>query len=421
MSYQDTLDFARLEDQNDPLNVFRDYFHIPRKNQKEVIYFCGNSLGLQPVVTQDYLETEMRIWRDYGVEGHFEGETPWFSYHETTKESLSKLVGGGAHEVVSMNNLTTNLHLMLASFYQPVGKRCKILLEAGAFPSDHYAIESHLKMRGIDPAAHMVCVKPTNGALFDTETLCKQITDLGDTLALVLLPGIQYYTGQFLSMKRIAEAAHSVGAFAGFDLAHAIGNLPMKLHDDQVDFAVWCSYKYLNSGPGGVSGVFVHEKHSTKTDFPKLTGWWGHAPESRFKMDNKFVPAKGVDAWMLSNINILSMASHRAALQLFDEAGIMELRKKSIRLTGYLEFLLQSKDLSNALKIITPRSPEARGCQLSISLAGKGKEIFNGLIAQGVILDWREPDVIRVAPAPLYNTFEDVWRFSQILKSLIKK
>lgn len=421
MSFQESREFALSEDSKDTLAHFKDFFHIPRKSGKDVIYFCGNSLGLQPIITQEYIDIELRKWKEFGVEGHFAGEHPWFSYHTTTKSSLSKLVGAMEHEVVSMNNLTTNLHLMLASFYQPKGKRVKILIEAGAFPSDHYAAESHMAQKGIDPKKHLICLKSEEGGLFKKEELAQAIESIGDELALVLWPGIQYYSGQFFDLKFISERAHAAGAYCGFDLAHAIGNLPMTLHDDGADFATWCSYKYLNSGPGGVSGVFIHEKHGLDPAFPKLTGWWGHDPASRFKMDNSFVPAKGVDAWMLSNINVISMAAHRAALQLFDEAGILELRQKSIRLTGYLEFLLQSKSTASKLSILTPANPAGRGCQLSVSLTGRGKEVFNELIERGVILDWREPNVIRIAPTPLYNSFEEVWEFYQIFKNILKK
>ncbi len=421
MSYQESRDFALSEDAKDTLAHFKEFFLIPRKSGKDVIYFCGNSLGLQPIITQEYIDIELRKWGDFGVEGHFVGEHPWFSYHITTKSSLSKLLGVHDHEVVSMNNLTTNLHLMLASFYQPKGKRVKILIEAGAFPSDHYAAESHMVQKGIDPKAHLICLKPGNGVLFTKEEIGEAIKSIGDELALVLWPGVQYYSGQFFDLKFITEKAQEAGAYCGFDLAHAIGNLPMTLHNDGADFATWCSYKYLNSGPGGVSGIFVHEKHGLNPNFPKLTGWWGHDPASRFKMDNSFVPARGVDGWMLSNINVISMAAHRAALQLFDEAGFSELRQKSIRLTGYLEFLLQSKSTASKLAVITPANPEERGCQLSVSLSGKGKEVFNELIEKGVILDWREPNVIRIAPTPLYNSFEEVWEFYQIFKSILLK
>ncbi|MFY0599496.1 MAG: kynureninase [Cyclobacteriaceae bacterium] len=406
-------------DKNDHLNHFRDYFHIPRRNGKDSIYLCGNSLGLQPKTVKAYLDTELTSWADNGVEGHFQGENPWIDYHAKTKKALSRILGAQEDEIVSMNNLTTNLHLMLASFYQPKGKRTKILIEAGAFPSDHYAVESHIARLGLDSEKHVVLLHPSEGDTFSTEEIIEKIQNIGEELALVLWPGIQYYSGQFFDIKAISKAAHDVGAFAGFDLAHAIGNLPMNLHEDEADFAAWCSYKYLNSGPGGVSGIFVHKTHSSVEDFPRLKGWWGHERDTRFKMDNKFVPAKGADGWMLSNMNILSMAAHCASLDIFDQAGIDNLREKSLELTKYLEsLLLNDPEISERIRIITPIKPHERGCQLSIFLLRDGKEVFDSLIDQGVILDWREPNVIRVAPVPLYNTFEDVWQFYSILKGI---
>ncbi|WP_258102603.1 kynureninase [Marinoscillum sp. MHG1-6] len=419
MQYKGDLDFAKALDRNDELRSFRHEFHFPQRNGRDAIYLCGNSLGLQPKNTRDYLEKELKSWQENAVEGHFSGSHPWVSYHEHTKETLAALVGAKTTEVVSMNNLTTNLHLMLASFYQPNGVRRKILIEGGAFPSDHYAAESHMRRMGVDPDENLICLKPRQGELYTTEEIVQAIKEAGDSLSLVLLPGIQYYTGQSFDLKAISEAAHSVGAFAGFDHAHAIGNIPMNLHEDDVDFAVWCTYKYLNSGPGSVSGIFVHEKHSADPNFPKLTGWWGHEPKTRFEMNNHFKPALGADAWMLSNMNILSMAAHRASLDVFARAGIQKLRDKSLQLTGFLEFLLKSDPVvSERIKILTPTDPEQRGCQLSIFLTQDGKEIFEQLIEKGVILDWREPNVIRVAPTPLYNRFEDVWDFYSILRGI---
>lgn len=413
------LDLAIQFDKEDPFSEFRSLFHIPIRNGKDSVYFCGNSLGLQPKSVKQYIEVELNSWSKDGVEGHFSGTNPWIDYHHKSKDALSRLVGAKKAEVVSMNNLTTNLHLMLASFYRPIGNRTKILIESGAFPSDHYAAESHMRRLGLNPSDNLVAIAPNNGDFFETEEIVKAITSLGDDLALVLWPGIQYYTGQFFDLKSITKAAHNVGAYAGFDLAHAMGNLPMNLHDDEVDFAAWCSYKYLNSGPGGVSGVFVHERHSSDPDFPKLTGWWGHEKGSRFAMDNKFKAAPGADAWMLSNMNILSMAAHCASLEIFQKASIDHLRIKSIKLTSYLETLLtEDQSIHERIKILTPKDPDQRGCQLSIFLLSDGKEVFDQLIANGVILDWREPNVIRVAPVPLYNTFEDVWRFYSILKRI---
>ncbi|MEP0366759.1 MAG: kynureninase [Cyclobacteriaceae bacterium] len=409
---------AEALDHNDPLRHFRKEFHIPKRNNRDSIYLCGNSLGLQPKTAATYLESEMTNWRENGVEGHFAGDKPWVSYHNHTKKALSNLLGTKESEVVSMNNLTTNLHLMLASFYQPKGKRTKILIEGGAFPSDHYAAQSHIERLGLNWEENLEVLHPENDGVFTTDEIVRKITGLGDELALVFWPGIQYYTGQFFDFKQITRAAHDVGAYAGFDLAHAIGNLPMHLHDDEVDFAAWCSYKYLNSGPGGVSGVFVHEKHANNPKFPKLKGWWGHALESRFKMDNQFEPAAGVDSWMLSNMNILSMATHRASLDIFEKAGIENLRAKSIKMVDYLEsLLLGDKSISERIKIITPTNPKERGCQLSLYLVRDDKRVFDQLIENGVILDWREPNVIRVAPTPLYNSFTDIWEFYSILKT----
>lgn len=422
MRFESTPAFAQQQDINDPLRSFRYKFHIPKRNKKDVIYFCGNSLGLQPKNVVEELEVELKSWKNLAVEGHFNGERPWVDYHQNSKNALAKLVGAKPLEVVSLNNLTSNLHFLLASFYQPEGERVKIMIEGGAFPSDHYAAESHMRRMGVNPDEHLVILKPKGGHCFSTEEIVNAIKEVKNELALVLFPGIQYYTGQFFDMRAISEAAHEVGAYAGFDLAHAIGNLPMNLHDDKVDFATWCSYKYLNSGPGGVSGIFVHEQHCTDPDFPKLTGWWGHDSKTRFKMDNKFVPNDGVDAWMLSNVNVISAAVHLASLKVFDEAGINDLRKKSIHLTGYLEFLLlNDKLIRDHISILTPSNPMDRGCQLSLHIGNNGQKIYTGLMEKGVISDWREPGVIRIAPTPLYNSFSDVWNFYDIFKTLIKQ
>ncbi|RED93630.1 kynureninase [Marinoscillum furvescens] len=421
MNFENTPDFAKAQDQNDNLKHFREQFHIPQKNGKPTIYFCGNSLGVQPKITEEYVQGELSRWREKGVEGHFDGDDAWADYHLKSKNSLAKLTGAKPLEVVAMNNLTTNLHLLLASFYQPKGKRVKLMIEGGAFPSDHYAAESHMKRMGIAPEEHLITLTPKSGECFTTEEIVEAIHATGDELALVMFPGVQYYTGQFFDMKAITAAAHEVGAFAGFDLAHAMGNLPMSLHADGVDFAAWCTYKYLNSGPGAVSGIFIHEKHCTDANFPKLTGWWGHDRKTRFKMDNQFVPNPGADGWMLSNSNIITQAAHLASLSVFDQTDITALRAKSLRLTGYLEYLLTHDEIiSQHIRLITPTDPEQRGCQLSMYIDQNGKSIFDGLIANGVILDWREPNVIRVAPTPLYNTFEEVWHFCQLLRKLIE-
>ncbi len=422
MTYQNSLKYAQDKDFRDPLKAMRSEYHIPQHAGKDAIYFCGNSLGLQPKVAQTYIQGQLDAWKNQGVEGHFEGDDPWVKYHQKFKSPLSKMVGARELEVTCMNNLTTNLHLLLASFYQPKGKRVKLLIEGGAFPSDHYAAESHMRHLGINPEENLVIITPKEGEIFGTEEITEKIDEIGDELALVLWPGIQYYSGQFFDLKRITAAAHKAGAYAGFDLAHAMGNLPMTLHDDEVDFAAWCSYKYVNSGPGGISGIFVHEKHSTNPSFHKLTGWWGHELRTRFKMDNQFVPSEGADAWMLSNSNILSASAHLAALSLFERTSMTELRTKSLQLTGYLEFLLISDEvISSNISIITPKDPESRGCQLSIDVNQNGKEIHSGLVGNGVILDWREPNVIRVAPTPMYNTFVEVYEFCQIFKNEILK
>ena len=413
---------AITKDRADPLARFKNEFHCPVKKGKPVIYFCGNSLGLQPKLAADYLDKEMKKWREFAVEGHFEGEDPWMYYYKLSKDPLSVLVGAKTHEVVCMNNLTTNLHLMLGSFYRPQGERKKLLIEKGAFPSDHFAATTFMKLMGVDPKVDLVeLVIPEDGYV-DIQTITKQIKAIGEELALALLPGIQYYTGQFFNLKAISEACHEVGAYAGFDLAHAIGNLPLSLHDDGADFAVWCSYKYLNSGPGNVSGVFVHEKHSMDTSFPRLGGWWGQDETTRFKMENVFQPMTGADGWQLSNMNIISTAIHHASLSIFEQAGIKNLRAKSVELTGFLEHLLrQSEIISRQVTLLTPPNKEERGCQISIFLQHHGKEIFDHLIDHGVILDWREPNVIRAAPVPLYNSFQEVYEFVEILEDAFEK
>ena len=408
---------AKQLDQGDSLASFRRMFSFPRHKAQKSIYLCGNSLGLQPNTTQTYLDKELRKWREQGVEGHFRGEMPWVNYHENSKKVLADLVGASPDEVVAMNNLTTNLHLALMSFYQPEGKRKKILIEKGAFPSDFYAVHSQIVTRGFDPAECLVELSPAdNSAYLSTEEITDTINRLGEELALVLFPGVQYYTGQFFDLKAIAEAAHRAGAFAGFDLAHAVGNVPLHLHMDQGDFAVWCSYKYLNSGPGGVGGLFIHEKHAQNKNLSRLSGWWGHDAQARFRMENEINPIPTVDGWQLSNVNILSHAAHLASLELFEAAGISELRAKSLKLTELLEEMIHSSDtLKKNIKILTPSNPEERGCQLSLYLLNHGKPVFDYLISRGVILDWREPNVIRVAPVPLYNSFEDVVNFITIL------
>ena len=424
MHYENTEAFAREQDRLDPLAHFRERFLFPEANGKLAIYFCGNSLGLQPKSTRDYLNRELQKWAQYAVDGHFYAEEPWYTYHKHLKEPLARLVGAQPHEVVAMNNLTTNLHLMMVSFYRPSKKRYKILMEGGAFPSDQYAVESQVRHHGFTPEEAIIEVEPRLGEqTLHTEDILAAINEHKDSLALVLFSGLQYYTGQVFNMKAITEAAHEAGAFAGFDLAHAIGNVPLHLHDWDADFAVWCSYKYLNSGPGSTAGAFVHERHGLQPDTPRFAGWWGHNEEERFKMEKGFKPIEGAEGWLLSNSNILPLAAQRASLEIFEEAGIERLRQKSIDLTGYLEWMLCHEIGCEkwGLQIITPAAPAERGCQLSIFAHKEGKAIFDKIDEAGVIGDWREPNVIRIAPAPLYNSFTDVYQFCRILQDALQE
>jgi kynureninase len=421
MKFENSLSFARSLDRNDSLKYFRNQFHLPKIKSKTAIYFTGNSLGLQPKSTKSFIDQELKDWSTLGVEGHLHGKKPWLYYHKFTKKTLAQLVGAKPLEVVAMNQLTVNLHLMMVSFYRPTEKRFKIIVEAGAFSSDQYAFESQLKFHKLDPAKALIELKPRNGeSTLRTEDIVEAIHKHGEQTALVLFSGVQYYTGQFFDIKKITDAAHNVGAYAGFDLAHAIGNVPLNLHKHQVDFAVWCSYKYLNSGPGGVAGAFVHENHAYNFSLPRFTGWWGHHEGERFQMKKGFVPMQGVDGWQLSNFPVLSGAAHLASLEIFQNAGLKNLRKKSEQLTGYLAFLLHEIDSNeNYFSILTPSNPKERGCQLSIFIKHDGKKIFDRITKAGVIADWREPGVIRVAPVPLYSTFEDVFRFAGIFKKSI--
>jgi kynureninase len=412
MEYQTSLAFAQAMDQADTLARFRQEFLFPQHGGNPCHYFTGNSLGLQPKRARQYLESEMHAWEARGVEGHFTGEKPWMHYHKYSKKALANLTGAQAHEVVSMGNLTANLHLLLASFYKPTSKRYKIVAEGGAFPSDQYALETQIKWHGYSPVDSLVEVFPRAGEDFlRTEDILHVIHEQGEQLALVMFSGVQYYTGQWFDIEAITRAAHEEGAYAGFDLAHAIGNVPLELHSHGVDFAVWCSYKYLNSGPGGVSGIFVHERHGNKPDMPRLGGWWGHSEEERFLMKKGFIPMPGADGWQLSNVNVLSTAVHLASLSLFEEAGMTTLRTKSVALTGFLEFLIQDIQLRHPgiLRMLTPTSPIERGCQISLYFEKYGKAVFEDLWENGITTDWREPNVIRVAPVPLYNSYEDVW------------
>lgn len=408
-------------DQADPLKKFRNQFLIPKVNGSSSIYFTGNSLGLQPKSAAKFIKDELDDWATLGVEGHVHGRKPWLYYHKFTKKALAEVVGAKPIEVVAMNQLTVNLHLMMVSFYRPTKTRFKILTEAGAFPSDQYAFESQLKFHSLKPSAALIELKPRKGEhTLRTEDILLAIQQHRKELALVILGGVQYYTGQFFNIKKITDAAHAAGAVAGFDLAHAIGNVPLSLHKHNVDFAVWCGYKYLNSGPGGMSGVFIHERHATDFSLPRFAGWWGHNEAERFQMKKGFKPMVGADGWQLSNVPIFQSAAHLASLEIFQQAGMKNLRAKSVLLTGYLEFLLSELNPSaKHFNIITPRSPEERGCQLSILMKQDGRKVFDYITKAGVIADWREPDVIRIAPVPLYNSFEDVFAFAQIFKQAL--
>lgn len=421
MVFENSIGFARRMDKNDSLKSFRNQFHIPKINGKSAIYFTGNSLGLQPKSTKKMLAEELQDWAMLGVEGHLHARRPWVGYHKLSKKILGQLTGAKPLEVVAMNQLTVNLHLLMLAFYTPTKKRFKIITEEGAFSSDQYVFESQLKYHNVPQNEALIELKPRDGETsLRTEDIVKSIGENAEHLALVFLGGVQYYTGQFFNIKKITAAGHQAGAMVGFDLAHAIGNVILNLHSDDVDFAVWCSYKYLNSGPGAIAGAFVHERHADNQQLPRLTGWWGHNEKERFQMKKRFKPMPGIDGWQLSNHPILLSAVHLAALQIFQVAGIKNLRKKSEQLTGYLEFLLNSADPDGrSFRLLTPVNPTERGCQLSLLMLRNGRKIFDRITASGVIADWREPDVIRLAPVPLYNTFEEVFRFGEIFKKTI--
>lgn len=412
------LEHALHLDQQDPLKPYREKFHIPRQpDGKPFVYFCGNSLGLQPITTGEYVQQELIDWQNRGVEGHLHAKNPWLPYHEFLTEKMARIVGAKPIEVVAMNTLSVNLHLLMVTFYRPTKARHKILIESDAFPSDRYAVESQLKFHGYENG--LLELRPREGeVLVRHEDIEDYINREGDSIALILLGCPNYYTGQVFDMKRIAELGHSKGCTVGFDLAHGAGNLELKLHDSNVDFAAWCTYKYLNSGPGSVGGCFIHERHSRAFHLPRFTGWWGHNKETRFGMRDDFDPIPGAEGWQLSNPPILSLAAIRSSLDIFDEVGMKALIQKSKKLTGYLEDLLESSN--DKVTIITPRNPSERGCQLSLQIInGNGKAVFDTITAKGVIADWREPDVIRVAPAPLYNSYKDVFDFTTILSSAL--
>ena len=414
-----TLEFARDQDDTDILFSFRERFHIPQHEGRDVAYFCGNSLGLQPKSTSYLFQQELEDWAKYGVEGHFQARNPWFSYHKQFAEPLSRVVGAKPDEVVAMNTLTVNLNLLMMSFYRPTEERFKIVMEAGAFPSDQYAVEMQARMHGLDPDDAIIEVQPRPGVHhMHPDDVMAAIEKAGDSLALVLFGGVHYYSGELVDIKGITEAAHRHGAIAGFDLAHAVGNVPLSLHDWDVDFACWCSYKYLNSGPGGVGGAFIHERHSSKPETSRLAGWWGHNESERFQMRKGFIPEHGAAGWQMSNAPVFNMVGHRASLDLFDKAGMEALREKSLRMTGYLDRLLRS--IPDApFQIITPSEAHRRGCQISMLFSQRGKEVFDAITNAGIIADWREPNVIRVAPVPMYNSFEDCFRLYEALNAAL--
>jgi kynureninase len=410
----DTLDAA------DELASFRDRFHLPRGAEgTPLVYLVGNSLGLQPRTTQAFVLAELEDWARLGVEGHFHARHPWMPYHAFLTGATARLVGALPEEVVVMNSLTVNLHLLMVSFYRPTPARHRIVIEAHAFPSDRYAVQSQIAFHGYDPAAALVELAPRAGeATLRTDDIEAWLEREGTSVALVLFGGVNYYTGQAFDLERITRAAHAQGCTVGFDLAHAAGNMLLSLHDQQVDFAAWCSYKYLNAGPGSLAGCFVHARHGRRPDLPRFAGWWGHNPQTRFQMPAAFEVMPGTEGWQLSNPPILPLAALRASMEVFEEAGMARLRAKSERLTGYLETLLDTF-VGDQVDVLTPRDPAQRGCQLSLRVPANGRAVFERLMAAGCLCDWREPDVIRVAPVPLYNTFGDVWRFVQVLRQAL--
>jgi kynureninase len=421
MIFENNLAFATQLDEQDSLNHFREQFYIPVINGNECIYFTGNSLGLQPKTTQDYVVNELEDWANFGVEGHFHATNPWFSYHEIFPQQVAKIVGALPEEVVVMNQLTVNLHLLMTTFYRPSKERFKIICEAKAFPSDQYAFESQVKLHGFNPDEAIIEVKPREGEYsIRTEDIIATIEKHSSSIALVLFSGVNYNTGQVCDMPSITKAAHNIGAYCGFDLAHAAGNIELHLHDWDVDFACWCSYKYLNSGPGGVAGAYIHQKHFTNKSLQRLAGWWGQNKTNRFKMEKGFDPIETAEGWQLSNAPILSMAAHKASLDIFEDAGIENLVAKGKQLSDYLFFIIEELNSTltkKAIEIITPKNE--KGCQVSMLMLQKGKEVFEALKQNGVLADWREPNVIRIAPVPLYNTFKEIYHFGEIVKRIL--
>ena len=421
MIFENNLAFATQLDEQDSLNHFREQFYIPVINGNECIYFTGSSLGLQPKTTQDYVVNELEDWANFGVDGHVHATNPWFSYHEIFPQQVTKIVGALPEEVVVMNQLTVNLHLLMTTFYRPSKERFKIICEAKAFPSDQYAFESQVKLHGFNLDEAIIEVKPREGEYsIRTEDIIATIEKHSSSIALVLFSGVNYYTGQVFDMPSITKAAHNIGTYCGFDLAHAAGNIELHLHDWDVDFACWCSYKYLNSGPGGVAGAYIHQKHFTNKSLQRLAGWWGQNKTNRFKMEKGFDPIETAEGWQLSNAPILSMAAHKASLDIFEDAGIENLVAKGKQLSDYLFFIIEELNSTltkKAIEIITPKNE--KGCQVSMLMLQKGKEVFEALKQNGVLADWREPNVIRIAPVPLYNTFKEIYHFGEIVKRIL--
>jgi kynureninase len=421
MIFEHNRGFAQRLDEDDSLREFRQLFHFPtQKNASDFLYFCGNSLGLQPRTAKQALDSELEDWANLGVEGHFHGKKPWFHYHKFLTEHSAEIVGAKHHEVVIMNQLTVNLHLLMVSFYKPTKTRFKIIMEAGAFPSDMYAIESQVKFHGFDYDEAVIEIEPRAGEhTLRTEDILQTIEENSEQTALVFFSGVQYYTGQFFEIEKITATVHSVGAIAGWDLAHTAGNLPLKLHDWKVDFAAWCSYKYLNSGPGNVSGVFIHEKHGLDENTHRFAGWWGHKESERFQMKRGYIPEPGAAGWQMSNAPVFGMAVHLSSLEIFHKAGMEKIRVKSKMLTAYLQETLKHVQKNNPtldFNVITPENPEHRGAQLSILVKENGKALFDYITENGVIADWREPNVIRLAPAPLYNSFTDIYELGETMR-----
>ena len=423
MNYVVSREFALQQDELDSLGSYRDKFHFPDFGRANSVYFTGHSLGLQPRTAQAAIEVELEDWARFGVEGHFEGRNPWYNYHELLTEPMAGIVGAQPSEVVCMNSLTTNLHLLFVSFYRPTDKRYKIISEGRMFPSDRYLLETQTRFHGHDPDDAIIEISPRDGeGIIREEDILAAIDEHADEVALVFFGGVNYLTGQLFDMPGITEAAHAVGAVAGFDLAHAAGNVPLSLHDWDIDFAAWCSYKYLNSGPGNAGAIFVHDNHGEEFDLPRFGGWWGHDKNTRFKMESGFRPMPGAEGWQLSNAPVFGMAVMKSSLDIFNEVGMAGLRKKSEKLTGYLEFIINelAAEFPDAgISIITSNDSDKRGSQLSLNFEGRDREMFDKLMAAGVIADFREPCMIRVAPVPLYNSFEDVYTFGQVLRDVL--